>query len=425
MKLFIKSICFLLAWVAWLIIFENPCWCAQPESPASAKTSDAALKTYLDFFDEVFATISANYFEPVSQEVYQKFLDNFKAKIYPQLAGEGKSSDFVRWRSAAYMVDFLKNSDDIFSAFFPPQFAEKYEKEVLGQRVDLGITGQLQPEGFLVTRVEPRSDAYVQGLREEDLILKVDRKAVRKLTQPKIEELLNPLLDSIVSLEYIAKVDQKKRTVKVISQEYFKQTVFLKPIPIKGIFCLELKSFNQKTSEDLFRFLQWIGTQGGSGLILDLRGNPGGPPLAAREIASFFLTPGEEFAYFQKNGQPRASLDVPTIPIQYRYSGPMVILVDKESGSAAELFSGVMQRKNRAMLIGVNTAGQVFLKSMFHFKDQSMVLLVTSRGYFPDGTTFSFQGLTPDHKVDSSQTDPLKFAAYYLAAILDKSHKAN
>ena len=151
------------------------------------------------------------------------------------------------------------------------------------------------------------------------------------------------------------------------------------------------------------------------GLILDLRGNPGGPPLAAQEISGFFLNPGEEFAYFQKKGQPKASLDVPVVPEQYRYTGPLVILVDKGSGSSSELFSGVLQRRKRAVLMGTNTAGQVMLKSMFNFKDGSMVLLVTSRGHFPDGNTFSFQGLTPDYYVSKNQEKSiLKAAAFEL-----------
>jgi len=156
-------------------------------------------------------------------------------------------------------------------------------------------------------------------------------------------------------------------------------------------------------------------------LILDLRGNPGGPPLAAREIASFFLPGGGEFAYFQKRDQPKASLDVPVIPDQYKYDGPMAILVDEGSGSSAELFSGILQRRHRAVLLGKNTAGQVFLKSMFPFEDESMLLLVTARGHHPDGAVFSFSGLTPDRLVEEGESvDLIQTASIYLVVTSNK-----
>jgi carboxyl-terminal processing protease len=93
----------------------------------------------------------------------------------------------------------------------------------------------------------------------------------------------------------------------------------------------------------------------------------------------------------------------------------MVLLVNKESGSAAELFAGIMQQKGRAVLMGENTSGQVMLKSMFDLDDKAMLLLITSRGHYSDGRTFSFNGLDPDNKVTPEyQPDLIKIAGIYL-----------
>jgi len=89
-------------------------------------------------------------------------------------------------------------------------------------------------------------------------------------------------------------------------------------------------------------------------------------------------------------------------------------LVNKESGSASELFSGVLQKYKRAVLVGAPTAGKVFLKSMFHFDDESMLLLVTARGFFPDGSVFEFDGVKPDVIMDEGTEDAISFAANYL-----------
>ncbi len=392
---------------------------------AVAAEKDKELQWYLDFFAKVYDTMRENYYQPVNEEAYGNFVKKFREGIYVQLKAEGRSNDYVRWRATAFLVENLKSPEDRFSAFFPPQFAERYAHEVLGQRVDLGIEGELSSGGLLIKRVEPRSDAYIQGLREGDLILKIGRKDILKFTKKEIEDRLTPLINTKVHIEFWSKEANAKKSVDLLSQEYFKQTVFMKPVPVPHVFCLEIRSFNRKTSEDLFRFLSYIEQQGDSGLVLDLRGNPGGPPLAAREISAFFLGPGEAFAYFQKTGQPRAILDVPSIPEQYQYKGPVAILVNKESGSAAELFTGIMQRRNRAFILGTNTAGQVFLKSMFNFDDKSMLLLITSRGYYSDGSTFSFQGVEPNRSVDDPQKDLVVYAALYLNAVMNNTNKTN
>ncbi|HPB67653.1 MAG TPA: S41 family peptidase [Candidatus Omnitrophota bacterium] len=375
---------------------------------------------YLSFFEDVYRTMEENYYFPVRRENYEHFLKMFDAKIYPQLKRSRKSDNYIKWRSSAYLVDYLKDGEDIFSAFFPPQAADEYEKEVLGKRIDLGLEGVMTPDGFRLYQVEPRSDAYEKGIRPKDYILQIDGKPLQGMSEEEIRGLLTPLEGTWVEIQFREDVSQTEKMVSLECREYFKQTVFLVPVNVPGVYCLQIKRFNRKTSEDLTLFMSYILQQGGQDLILDLRGNPGGPPLAAREISAFFLPPHEEFAYFQRKDKPRAVLDVPQIPEHFRYHGNIVILVNKESGSASELFSGILQSKGRAEIMGTNTAGQVFLKSMFNFEDESMVLLVTARGFHPDGTVFSFQGIDPDQRFSDDQ-DLARIAAEYLFAKRQKS----
>lgn len=388
---------------------------SNPKSASSAAKQGLDHQEYVAYFQKVFSLMRENYYETVRQEDFDRFIETFNTKIFAQLQKEKKSDDFVRWRSAAYLVDFLKSQEDVFSAFYPPKFAEEYAKDALGERIDLGIDGEKKDTGFLVVHVEPRSDAYALGLRENDLIVKINEADIAGMDEKVMDEQLIPLKGEKVKINYLSFEDRSEKMIEPVSKEYYKQTVFMCDSPVPEIFCLELPKFNRMTSEDLLRYLTYIKEQNPKGLILDLRGNPGGPPLAAREISAFFLTGTDQFAYFQKKGQDKAELDVPVIPDEYKFEGPMVILVDKESGSAAELFSGVMQQKGRAVLMGENTSGQVMLKSMFDLDDKGMLLLITSRGHYPDGRTFSFNGLDPDNKVTSEYWPNLvKIAAIYL-----------
>ncbi len=378
---------------------------------------DGSYREYIDFFEEVYRTMDENYFQPVQRKDFKRFLKTFDKKIYPQLKGEGKRSEYITWRSAAYLVDFMKDPRDDFSAFLPPQVADDFQRKVLGEKIDLGIEGRLTAEGFRVGHVEPRSDAYRKGLRPEALVKAVNGQDIGGLTESEIQELLTPLKGTETMVRYIDPEDGRVKTLELVSQQYYKQTVFMVPTPVEDVYCLEITRFNRKTSDDLFRYLELIGRKDHAGLILDLRGNPGGPPLAAWEISSFFLEPNQEFAYFKKRDQPKSSLVVPEIPERFRYEGPVVILVNEKSGSASELFSGVLQRRGRAILMGVSTAGRVLLKSMFHFEDGSMVALVTARGYFPDGSVFPFEGVRPDKRRKEEGDRLIAYAARYI-----KSH---
>jgi carboxyl-terminal processing protease len=389
------------------------------------KKTQKAYSQYLDFFEKVFKTMQDNYYQPVSRDVYNQFIEDFNTKIYPQLQSTKKSEDFVRWRSSSILIKRLKSSEDIFSEFYPPKPAQEYKQSALATRHDLGIEGKIVAEGYQVTRLEPHADAYASGLREKDILLKIDNNLLAGQLEDKIKEWLNPVENTKVNIHYFSSTENKEMDLTAENKEYFKQTVFMKSVPYPGVLYLEIPHFNKTTGEDLFRFLEFYRSKTNMvGLIIDFRGNPGGPPLAAREISSMFLPGGEDFAYFQKKDQPKQMLDIPKIPDSLHYDGPIVLLLDEKSGSATELFSGVLQKRKRAAIMGRNSAGQVMLKSMFNFDDQSMVLLVTGRGYHPDGTVFSFNGITPDKYFKPNEEDQMvSFAASYIYYLNKKEEK--
>ncbi|NTV28540.1 MAG: PDZ domain-containing protein [Candidatus Omnitrophica bacterium] len=370
---------------------------------------------YLKYFEEVYKVMDEHYFFELQRSDYERFIREFEGKIYPSLLMEKKSNDYVRWRSAAYLVDFLKQPDDLFSRFLPPKPAEKFAKEVYGQKIDLGITGHMIEAGFSVDFIEPRSDAYEKGLRENDLIVRMDGEPLAGWGEEKVKDKLNPLAGSRVGIDFFDAIQHKPHEIEVESREYFKQTVFQKPTGVRDVYCLEIPKFNQGTPEDMTRFLAMLAPKNPRGLVLDLRGNPGGPPLAARAISGFFLPNGESLVYFEGRHRPRADLDIPVLPPAFRFDWPLVILVDSGTGSASELFSGVMQDRKRAVVMGDKTAGQVLLKSMFDMSDGSSMALVTARGHFPDGRPFPFDGVRPDENIPAEKKDQLvTMAAQYI-----------
>ena len=164
------------------------CAISRPVSADPMTTNpDNDYKQYTDFFEKVYKTFEDNYYLPPDRKIYDHFLKKFNTNIYAQLKSEGKSNDYVRWRSAWYLVDALRSKDDRFTQFYPPKPAVKFQHEALGEKIDLGIEGKKNDIGFLVTRMEPRSDAYDKGLREDDIILQIDGESVKGMPEEAIE----------------------------------------------------------------------------------------------------------------------------------------------------------------------------------------------------------------------------------------------
>ena len=397
------------------------CVIPQPVSADPMTSSpDKDYRQYTDYFEKIYKLFQDNYYLVPDRKVYDLFLKKWNNSIYAQLKSEGKSNDYVRWRSAWFLVDALKSKDDKFTGFWPPgKSVTAFHHEVLAQKVDLGIEGKKGDLGFMVTRLERHADAYDKGLREDDIILQIDGVPVGGMSQQTIEARLTPLVNTHVKLFYLEHETNLQKIIDVVSQEYFKQTVFMHPVPVDGVFCLEISHFNKMTPQDMDYFLSIIRPQNPKGLVLDLRGNPGGQVGGAVEIASYFLKAGE-FAYFQKRDEPKYELTIPDIAPEYKITCPIVILVDDGTGSAAELFSGIMQFQGRAYVLGVNTAGQILLKRSFPVGDGSEIAMVMARGYYPDGHIFGFDGITPDKIISDAPKDGLINLAAALIAMKAK-----
>lgn len=358
--------------------------------------NESFMKPYFDFMQEVFDTMDREYYLPVSKEAYDSFKNEFKNKVLLRLKDKTNLVEDIKYAGAGLLVQKLKEPRDIFSAFIPPIQAEEFKSEVLGYELGIGITGHIMEKGYLIEKVELRSDSYAKGIRMGDIILKINNEDVLKLPEDKLKSFLYPELGKLVNLEILFKETNKTASVEVKTIEFFKETLASIPTGIPGMYYIKINQFNQKTGDDFIMLIKYFMSRGMNRLVIDLRGNAGGPPLAAREIANIFYTPGTEMFYFQRKNRPKVLLK--TLPSPVYFTGEIAVLVDKGTGSSSELFSGIMQYYKRAIIIGNEpSAGRTFLKSMFNFEDKSMLMLVTSAAYLANGQTYSLDGIQPDY----------------------------
>ena len=352
-----------------------------------------------------------NYYLPVSRKIYDDFLKEFPAERLLELhKKKHQVADFAQL-GAGLLVNKLKSPTDRFTSLVPSEKTKDFKANAYAVTEDLGIEGNKIPQGFEITKVQKHSDAYQQGVRAGDWLLAINGKETASQKEESIRAQLSPVLASITRLRILTKTKNITQEISLESKSYFKETVSVLPSAQPGVFILNISHFNQKTSHDFSDEIAIFTQDKIKHLIIDLRNNSGGPPLAAREILGFFLPVNDPLFAIARKKQRPVMLSSPPQPVAYH--GPVTILVNQKTGSAAEMFSGLMQAKQIAVLVGQKTAGATYLKGLYDLGDGSTIFMITSLTYFYDRRVFPPDGIVPDTLLNDNE-DSLKFALEHL-----------
>ena len=147
------------------------------------------------------------------------------------------------------------------------------------------------------------------------------------------------------------------------------------------------------TTTDEFHAALTNGLPGAKGMVLDLREDPGGFIDQADHVISEFVSSGETFELHDRFG----TVDKHTVSGEHlATSVPLVVLVDANSASAAEIVAGSLQVHNRAKLVGAVTFGKGSVQQDFPLSDGADIHLTVKRWYLPNGQTIDKKGLIPD-----------------------------
>jgi carboxyl-terminal processing protease len=170
-------------------------------------------------------------------------------------------------------------------------------------------------------------------------------------------------------------------------------------LPGTTVAHLRVASFSQGVTDDLKKSLHEIQQEGMTGLVLDLRDDPGGLLDEAIGVASQFLSSGNVLLEKDAKGQVKQ--------IEVRPGGaateiPMVVLINAGTASAAEIVAGALQDAHRADLVGETTFGTGTVLGEFSLSDGSALLLAIQEWLTPDGRVIWHQGIVPDVEVPLS-----------------------
>jgi carboxyl-terminal processing protease len=168
-------------------------------------------------------------------------------------------------------------------------------------------------------------------------------------------------------------------------------------LPGAPVAHLAIHGFNKHADAELKQALKELRAAGARGVILDLRGNPGGLKEQAVKVTSEFLTEGTVF--IEQDAQGRRK-EIPVVPGGAATEIPLVVLIDEGTASSAEICAGAIQDYARGKLVGMPTFGTGTVLEPFRLSDGGAVFLAVAQWFTPKGRKIWHHGITPDFKVE-------------------------
>jgi carboxyl-terminal processing protease len=313
----------------------------------------------------------------------------FAASLASERLGISPSAVTLEYLSGA------TNSLDQYSAFLTPDQLNEVYSQISGNFVGLGVELKTQNNILLIVRVIPGSPAAEAGINDGDRILSIDGKAVSSMSTDLAANLLQGEEGTQTTL-VVAGNDSRERQVTVRRRRV--EVPSVDQISIidrdRGIGYFRITSFQKTTIREIDAALWKLHRDGMQRLIIDLRNNPGGLLDSAVDAADRFVDRGVIVSTHGRSSQEDATFSAHETN---KWKMPLVVIVDQDSASAAEIFSGAIHDLKRGKVVGVRSYGKGSVQGIFPLDGTlAGIRLTTAKFYSPTGKPYSHVGVEPD-----------------------------
>jgi carboxyl-terminal processing protease len=290
------------------------------------------------------------------------------------------------------------NSLDPYSSFLTPDQLGEVYSQIDGCFVGLGVELKARDGGLVIVRVISGSPAEQAGVRAGDRILSVDGRLTSQVSTDQAANMLQGPEGSVCNL-VLGAAGEADRQVAVRRQRVEVPSVDQVRIidTQQGVGYLRLTCFQKTTRRDLEAALWRLNREGMRSLIMDLRGNPGGLLISSVDIADLFLDQGVIVSTHGRIAQEDSTY---TAHAQGTWHVPLTVIIDQDSASAAEIFSGAIRDHHRGTIVGLRSFGKGSVQGIFQLDgSESGLRLTTAKFYSPKGKAYSRTGVEPDVEV--------------------------
>ena len=324
----------------------------------AAEAADAATRIpskEVDTFAKFYALVDENFAEPLKPE---------KAIYRGAIPG-------------------MLRTLDPHSAFFDPKDYQSVLEDQRGTYSGIGMSVSARNGKTVVLAPFPGAPAYKAGLRPGDIIQFVNDKTTDGLNTTEVADLLKGPRGTEVKVVVSREGAPDYITFTIIRDQIERKSVpdatWVRP----GIAYIKILQFGENTGKEVEENLKRLGEQNIKGLVLDLRGNPGGLLNAGVSVADKFLTKGQTIVSHHGRSSPERPYLARNGNRGHDY--PIVVLVDRSSASAAEIVAGALQDHDRGWVMGEQTFGKGLVQTVFPLRDRTALALTTAHFYTPSG----------------------------------------
>jgi carboxyl-terminal processing protease len=351
------------------------------QSHASATPADASPYANLAIFARALSQIEVSHVEPPDQD----------ALIYGAIRG---------------MVETL----DPHSAFLTPTEFRTLMDDTEGQFGGIGIEVDVRDGWLVVHGVIPGGPAEAAHVQPGDRFLSIDGVSARDMRLSEAIEHMRGAPGTPVTMRLRREGVEAGVELTLTRQVIHVEAVEARVLPNR-VFYARLRTFTETTTDELSAAIDHAVSEtssagGITGVMLDMRGNPGGLLNEAIRVSDEFLSGGVIVSTRGRDGQVLTETSAHSAGT--RPDWPMVVLVDHYTASAAEIVAGALHDHHRAVLVGQTTWGKGSVQNLIELPDGSALKLTVARYYTPSGVSIQARGIEPDIVVEALDAADLR-----------------
>jgi carboxyl-terminal processing protease len=329
----------------------------------------------LDDFAHLIETIRDDYVEPVDDD---ELFDNAMRGV---MQGLDAHSTFL---------------DEAQFAILTEQTTGRF----IGIGVELGLVDSR------VTVIAPIDESPAQhaGLRSGDRLIRVDNDPVKGQTLSEVVNMLRGNPGSEVTLAI-----RREGTDETLNFDIIRRTINVNSVRARelepGYGYVRISQFQTRTGRDLESALAELQKDHAlSGLVLDLRNNPGGVLQASVAVADAFLEEG--LIVYTEGRKPSSTLRYSAAGADRLAGAPMAVLINRGSASASEIVAGALQDHGRALVMGTPSFGKGSVQTVVPLDHNRAIKLTTALYFTPSGRSIQERGIQPDIEIEPNDDDP-------------------
>ncbi|MBA4537540.1 peptidoglycan-binding protein [Bacillus aquiflavi] len=324
------------------------------------------------------------------EQAYDLILNEFVEKVEKEQLVEGA------------IQGMLSTLEDPYSVYMDKETSQQFNDSLDSSFEGIGAEVSMVDGKVIIVSPFKDSPAEKSGLKPKDQILSIDGESIEGLDLYEATLKIRGEKGTVVKLEILRNGLIEPITVEVVRDEIPYETVFsdIMKENDKKIGYIELTSFSKNTAADFKKHLKTLEKKKIDGLLIDVRGNPGGLLSSVEEILKELVTDSKPYVQTEtRNGEKSRYFSSLKKPKSY----PVAVLIDNGSASASEIMAGALKEAGGYDLIGEKTFGKGTVQQEVQMGDGSSIKLTLLKWLTPDGNWIHKKGIEPTIEVSQPE----------------------